>query len=326
MKMNKGAAPNGKSSLPPQAVVICLLFGVLGWIPSGTAGEASLAPRQLRELATLVARSDYAAQQDFAWIALSELTATYEQVLANSAARLPQSQRARRKLYSWRSGTQDFVDSLQRLLARLDGSVNLRLRIDETGPPVLYIDQQPVVLSGPELGAARLMERRIFDAYCAIYDCAEILPQTVSQSPRLQPDIDGRWWLEDYGRVSYRTTDGLICRFRAINERALKQQVCERIAAELRALARALREAQLAGHRIDWNGLRIESLAAGRGQRLLLRPGGAYLRLPLPSLAATGQLGEQLRYWLQRRVESERAQAEIPGPLLRAQLTEAMPR
>ncbi|MCB1760929.1 MAG: hypothetical protein KDI68_14255 [Gammaproteobacteria bacterium] len=297
------------------AILLCALFCR---VSPADAGEPSPQPGRLRDLVLQVAGSDYAAQQDFAWIALSELTASYEQALAASAERLPQSQRARRKLYSWRGGAQEFVDELRRLLALLDGTADLRLRVDETGPPVLYVDRQPVVLSGPELGAAQLMEQRIFDGYCAIYDCSGLQPRRgrAPESSREPAGAAGRWWLEDYGRVSYRTGDGLLCRFREIAGRVAKQQACERIATELRVLAEALREAQLAGHGIDWRGLRIESLAAGRGQRLMLHPHGAYLRLPLPSLAAGGGLSDPLLQWLRQRVAGEEARAEIPRSLL----------
>ena len=111
----------------------------------------------------------------------------------------------------------------------------------------------------------------------------------------------------------------MFCSFRSVDERRRKQRACEALASELRALAAALRQARYAGE-IEWETLRIESLAEGLGQRILLRPGGAYLRLALPLLASGEGLDEQLRFWLQRRINDEPAEAEVPAALLRRSL------
>ena len=292
-------------------------------LPSSTAqGESSSGQDEnsLSRLVQLVIASDENAQQDFSWIALSELAAAYEKVYQSSGSEVLKEKRARDKLISWRSGTQRYISELHALLERLPGSVELQIQAGEAGPPVIVIDGRPVVISGPEIGSSMLMEKRITDIYCALYDCGE-LSGKADRPSAVSAGSGGVWTLKNSGKASYETADGLIFTFSGISGRKAKEQISEDFAAEIRGLRAGLRDATEAGHRIDWNNLDIQPLAGGRGHRVQFNLDGEYLRMTLPGLAQPGALSPEVLAWIRRSaIDGMPAEVEIfadrllPGP------------
>ena len=271
------------------------------------------------QLVQIVAASGENEQQDFSWIALSELTAAYESVFTSSGSETPKERRSRDRLVSWRSATRSYISELQGLLERLPGSVDIQMQADSVEAPVIYIDGTPIVLSGPEIGGVKLMEKRIIDTYCAMYDCGELNTPAGQQPEAVYTSVGGSWHLRNFGKASYVTTDGLIFTFNGLSERPAKQQVCEAFAAELRNLAAGLRDALDAGHRIDWDRLEIQPLAGGRGHRIQFNRSGEYLRLELPLLARNGVPAAAMLAWIRERATGggESGEFEIAAdPLL----------
>jgi len=252
-------------------------------------------------LVQLVAESGADARQDFTWIALSELAAAYEIVFTNSRMEMPKAKKARAKLVSWRNGTRRFISELHNLIDRLGGSMEIQMQAEEAGPPVIYIDGEPVVISGPEIGSARLMEKRIIDTYCTMYDCSELSRPAEQQTTGGITPVGGIWTLRNFGKASYQTPDGLIFTFSGMSGRNLKQEICEQIAAEMRGLVSGLRDAIHAGHSIDWKHLEIQPLAASRGHRILFSRTGEYLRMDLPALSQLKLSVPGIRTWIEQR-------------------------
>jgi hypothetical protein len=273
---------------------------------SGKAGNT------FSRLVQIVADSGENAQQDFAWIALAELIAAYEKVYLSSRSERPREKKSREKLISWRSGTQSYISQLHSLLDRLPGSVELQLQVEAAGPPIIVIDGNPVVISGPEIGSAMLMEKRIIDTYCAMYDCSELDDIAEQRSAVVTTAGRGVWNLRKFGKASYETPDGLVFTFSGISGRKLKQQICEALALELRGLASGLRDAVNAGYAVDWNSLEIQTLAGSRGHKVLFNSAGEYIRMEIPELAQLGALPSGLLAWIkQRTTEEEPTEVEI---------------
>lgn len=252
-------------------------------------------------LVQIVAESGENEQQDFSWIALSELTAAYERVFMDSRTETPKEKRSRDKLISWRNGTRRYISELHDLLDRLPGSVEIQLQAETVGPPVIYIDGKPTIISGPDIGSADLMEKRIIDTYCAMYDCSE-LPTSAGQQPEAAPTPGGgSWSLRNVGQASYVTPDGLIFTFSGVSERKEKQRICEAFASEIRNLAAGLRGALDAGHVIHWDRIEIQPLTGSRGHRIQFNRSGESLRMELPLLARIGAPAAEMLAWIKQR-------------------------
>ena len=279
---------------------------LLPWNMAQSEAVRDPAADRFSRLAQIVAEAGENAKQDFSWIAISELTAAYEKVYLSSRGENPQERRAREKLFSWRSGTRSYLAMLHRLLERLPGSTELQIQASEAGPPIIYIDREPVVISGPDIGSVRFMEKRIVDTYCALYDGSELATPSGQQSDAVIPSGAGIWTLKRIGSASYTTPDGLVFVFSGVTGRSLKQQRCEAIAAEMRGVVAGLRDAADAGHLIQWSSLEIRLLAGGRGHRVRFNSAGEYLRAELPLLARIAPLQPLVFSWIKQRTIDER--------------------
>lgn len=313
----------GRDREQPWAGLKPLLLVALLLAPAGqTLGQKGVErpADNFSRLVRIVAAADQDAQQDFAWIALSELVAAYEKVYASSATERPKKQKAREKLYSWRSATRSYVAELYRLLERLSAGADIQIQAEEAGPPVIHINGTPVIISGPEIGSVMLMEKRIIDTYCDMYDCSD-LATAVERQAEMEPRISagsGSWTLQNFGRASYRTKDGLIFLFSGLSERDEKQRACDEIAAELRSLSAGLQDAALAGHWIEWESIDIQPLARELGERVRFNSAQEYLLLPLPLLAQSWPPAPGILNWLRQRAFDGTAEVEIVAdPLLR---------
>ncbi|MCB1750415.1 MAG: hypothetical protein KDI74_01755 [Gammaproteobacteria bacterium] len=314
-----GPAPARRSGRRFSARCCLLLLLPVLLLPAAMAFAGSVSRESggaLSRLVQMVSEAGASEQQDFAWIALSEVIAAYEKVYLSSATEVPKEKKARDKLISWRHGTRIYISELRDLLARFAGSIELQTQTE--GPPVIYIDGAPVVISGPEIGRANSLEKRIVDTYCALYDCGELF-RSESRVPAAESlPGPGNWTLRNFGKASYTTPDGLIFNFSGISDRNEKQQVCEALAAELRSLVAGLREAMDAGYRIDWNSLEIQQLSGGRGHRVLFNDAGEYLRMALPALSQFAALSPGIVAWIKRRsIGGTPAEVEIFADRLR---------
>ncbi|MET0087900.1 MAG: hypothetical protein ABW082_15450 [Sedimenticola sp.] len=260
---------------------------------------ANLSP--YTKLTRSVADADPLQRQDFAWIALSEIAHAYEQELKNSDLEQPNSRKRVLKLARWRKGIRSFIEQLHGHIDLLQRAEDVQLQADGSGPAILFIDDNPVVLSGPENGMAKLMEQRIIDSYCSLHDCSTL--QKAPEPPKLdEGPIAGGKWIFQHGRFArYETPDNLVFVFRSLDGRSEKQQACENIASELRQLAAAIRQAKRAGHRIDWSMLTVQPLENNSKSHVLLNGNGDYLQLKLPYLQRSQLLDENLVLWTKKR-------------------------
>ncbi len=259
------------------------------------------------QLTQFVAEADMQARQDFAWISISELIATYERVISESALERPDSSKERIKLTSWRSGAAAFSRDLQRLRERLRESVEVEVQPGGVGAAVIFIDGSPLVLSGPEIGAADRIETRILGDFCTMYLCPEFSTGNEAASPEVAPVGRGMWLLSNQRLPRYQTPDGLVFVFADLSARREKQETCEIIAGELRTLVGGLGASRRAGLAIDWQRLQVRPLKGAAGYHVTVNANGDYLRLELPYLSRHELLDLGGREWVKKRFDHQPA-------------------
>ena len=214
---------------------------------------------------------------------------------------LAKEARAQRKLARWRKGTRTFIEQLHELQALLSTAAEIEIHGDVAGPPVLFINDNPIVISGPGNGMQRLLEQRIIDTYCELHDCREIFAKPEPPAIAPEPVEPGGWSLGGNRRPRYETPDGLVFLFTDIGQRNGKQMMCESLATELRRLVAGLRNAERAGYAIEWQHLAIHSMELSGNDQLLLNRQGDYLPVALPALERTGLIQKEALQWIQQR-------------------------
>lgn len=258
---------------------------------------------QFIKLAETLEASEDIKRIDFAWIAVSEVTSAYEKVLEDSSSEVSENQKRRHKLSRWREGTREFIAELHLLLELISTSAEVKVHVEAGKLVTVFINNKPIVISGPEMNTSRLMERRIVDAYCELHDCGESLPSPQEPTASSAPIEKGRWILEKRQGAVYETPDGLVFNFSNLSGRVEKEQFCENIAKELRLLVSDLRKAKRSGLVIDWDVLEIQPLAATDASYVLLNKEGDYLQQNLPNLETIEVLRKDAIVWISKMVK-----------------------
>jgi hypothetical protein len=292
-------------------VFLTLLFaGLFSALPLQAAKEiridaSSRKTTPFLQLAEQITGAGDGQRRDFAWIAVSEVAAAYQEVLDRSTEQMPDTLKKERKLYRWRAGTRRFIEELHFMLSQLGSAREVHIQVPPTGTVIVFADEKPIAISGPEIGAARLMENRIIDSYCGVHDCSFLNQEPTKETPRATPKPKvppGSWSFDQYGNISFHTEDGIEFLFSSSGDRRRKQRICNSLAAELRILADGLRKTRRAGHSIVWEKLQVEPLAGSSKSRVLLNGAGEYLSLPLPYLEQSTVLREGGLAWIRAQI------------------------
>jgi hypothetical protein len=297
------------------AAVAVLLGSVLGPGPASVAAPAVAKPvgeTLFRTLAAAVSQAGRLERYDFASIALNELVAAYEGSYRESANEQHANPKARLKLARWRRESKTFIDQLNTLRTAVSDQSLIEIESDQSGPLLLFIDNVPVLISGPEIARAGPMEQRIMQRYCQLHDCeryhATLPTPVLAEVPRVR----GGWHLQHRQGASYETGDGLMFVFLTLEDRVEKQARCEAIAADLRLLVGHLQSARQAGHAIDWQQLSIATLHDGITEQIVINDAGVYLNMELGFFGNGRELLPPFRDWIRKRVAGEPASVVIP--------------
>lgn len=265
-----------------------------------------------RTLAARVALADRLARYDFATITLSQLITDYETSYRESALEQHSKPKAQRKLARWRRESRFFIDQLKARLAGINQQSHIEISVDQTGSLVLFIDNTPIVISGPEIGKVGQMEQQVVERFCTLHDCARY--RDTEPQPGKRPAarrVRGNWLLQSHQGAIYTTGDGLSFVFSSLDGRVEKQARCEAVAQDLRLLVAGLADAQRAGYTIDWEQLRLATLHDGITRQAVINNSGDYLNLKLTILGGQLNLDEPLLEWVKRQVTGEPAKAII---------------
>lgn len=297
------------------------LAAILFLLPSLVAGsngepaqgqQAVPAPRHLfYRLAEQVAGGDILQRFDFAQISLEELLDAYQSSYRESLQASSKRTSGNLKLARWRRGLDQYIAQLGDLRASLNYDSRIEIVTPPRGPISLFLDDDPVVVSGPELAKARQLEQRIVDRFCRLHDCSRYRQQQPVAKIEMPRMAAGQWQFQQHRSARYLTPDGLEFVFSSMQEREAKQRVCEAIAGDLRRLVNEIRNAHRAGYRIDWEALRIDTLYNGETEQLTLNRDGDYLNLDLIYFEQGRQPGPQLLAWMKQRAAEQEATAII---------------
>lgn len=299
----------------PQILAIALSLAGLFCSAAVLAGSEAVAKPASRNdfvlLAGEVARADPLARFDFATLALHELITVYEDSYRESAHERHDQAKAQLKLARWRRESKAFVDQLKAVSAGVSDQSRIEITVERSGPPILFIDDTPVVISGPEIGKAGLMEQRIMQRFCQLHECQRFRPPPAEPRVSEPERVAGGWQLTQRREASYETGDGLIFRFRSLENRQEKQARCEAIARDLRRLVAGIRRAREAGYSVDWRQLRIATLHDGVSEHIVINGTGDYIKLELDYFGSAREPDPALLGWAEKRAAGETSSVVI---------------
>jgi hypothetical protein len=303
----------------PKPTVRSLFAALALWLPPLGADPI---PTEIRlpqesalglfELAAQVSAGDETQQRDFAWVALAELLAAYEDEAATSRQAKPRDRKAWLKLSRWRSAAWAFSEELRQRLDALPQGAQVRIIAQGPNPVLISIDGQPTVISGPRAWDDQRLEQRIVLGYCSLQTC-DLGPEPEPALPGSTPDPapTGHWEYRQDRRPRYSTGDGLVFEFDQLDGAQAAGAAAEQLAGELRELATQLRGVRDLGTAVDWDNLQLRPRGDEDRHWVLLNRNGDYLRASLPRLYRNPELLRDAGPWLSARAEGEQTFLQI---------------
>ncbi len=304
----------------PKPTVRSLFAALALWLPPLGADPI---PTEIRlpqeselgliELAEQVSVGDETQQRDFAWVALSELLAAYEDEAATSRQSKARDRKARLKLSRWRSATWAFSGELRQRLDALQQGAEVRIFAQRPNPVMISIDGKPTVISGPKAWDDQRLEQQIVLAYCWLQPC-DLGPepeQALLPDSTPDPVQRGHWEYRQDRRPRYSTEGGLVFEFNRLDGAQAEGAAAEQLATELRELATQLRGVREMGTSVDWDNLRLLPRENQDQHWVLLNPNGDYLRASLPGLYRNPDLLREAGPWLSAQAEGEQTVLQI---------------
>ena len=289
------------------------------------AEEINLSRSKLVQLALHLEVADQEKQYEFSRIALLEMYNTYQYELDRSYTHLPKTPKKRAKVRGWRFATQSYLETINNYLYLMDSGTALSFFVSKQNKIFLLIGDIPVIISGPNSGADKQIERNIVQQFCLQYDCLEYFEKThrsskVSLSDNnqikaadefltdgsLTKENTGEWSLGANHKASLIMSNGLIFKFTNLKDRKDKQLWAMDISNELSVLADHLKRAQEKGKVISWSSLIIEDLPlTDSAYKVIVNQNNDYIKLSIPFLGENPVLFKDLIPWLKRYFENQ---------------------
>ncbi len=264
-----------------------------------------------KRLALAVSKAPTAVRAEFAAAAVSEMVLAF----GNEADRARQDVRDKapgRSPARWAAAVDGYAATLTTILHDTASDTPVDISIGTENDVALTINGTPVMVSFPQTVQQAVFEQRVVDRFCSRYRCEELIAdyQAVNPPPSIHA-APPRWSFSGQAGPVCATDDGLAFQFRDTLMLTQKRKACDRIIAELNALAIALAENRAAGIPIDWNQLSIRTLPGEDQHYVELDSAGGYIRMPLPGLASTARLFELVRPWLAAKVKGNSIQQVV---------------
>jgi hypothetical protein len=283
-----------------------VLITLLTCIQPGYAGSEITNTQKTKgifqTLTTDLSKANQLALYDFATIALKEVIVVYENSYQESHREQPQKKEAQLKLARWKRGLRIFIDQLITLQNTLNYDNKFDLITNPSGPAVLYINDNPVVLSGPEIAKANLMEQNIVERFCLLHDCSVYREKPAEEPIVVEKFSTGTWHLMHRQGARYETPDGLIFIFRTLDQREAKQQFCETLVQDLRLFLHHIKRAKHAGYLIDWQSISVSILHDDKTGHVVINDAGDYLSMEFNSINKLTKLDQRFIKWAEKHV------------------------
>ena len=299
--------PLAKSRPGLMSVLLLGLVLVVTQMQSQASSEAM--PSVVVQLARVLHDSPLPMRSDFAWLALTQMAEFYAEEAARARRELQHTSRAR-DAAQWAASVDDYARKIQAIADSITSATPISITVGIDHSVHIYVDGQPVILTGAISGQQSVYEQRVVERFCILYICEDLLPELEyserEQSVALtQTDATRAYWsFSQYAGPVCMTNDGLEFQFQQATDLGEKREACTRVVAELGELAMAIGREQQQGVRIDWAALKVRPAQADEPQRVILAP-RVEIVLPLSMLAANPQLLEMVRPWLKARVRGE---------------------
>ncbi|NOQ78483.1 MAG: hypothetical protein GQ546_03685, partial [Gammaproteobacteria bacterium] len=159
-------------------ILVVILSTIIFSNSSVYASEINLSRSKLVQLALHLEVADKQKQYDFSRIALIEMYHTYQYELQRSLTHLGKTLKKRAKVRSWRFATQSYLETINNYLYLMDSGSDFSFFISKQNKIFLIIGDVPVIITGPNSGADKQIEKNIVEQFCLQYDCREYFEKT----------------------------------------------------------------------------------------------------------------------------------------------------
>ncbi len=268
------------------------------------AFEIKLTQSHLLRLAEQLQKEDAARKYDFLHIALQQMYTSYAIEAEKAALERPPNAKKRAKIYRWQISSHQYLDSIENALIQLDIQDNPDFFISKQHKVIVLLDDHPpVIISGPNNGANRIIEQNIVEQFCLLYDCSKYFEKTQSgtafQLPNPGTEFSGSWTLKRDFKGAFVSDVGLIFNFNNLKQRKAKEQWMSEVYRELLVILDALQKAKNKAYTINWSVLKLEPLpVTDQAYKLLINTKQQFLKVNVPLLGKANGLLNLLKPWL----------------------------
>jgi hypothetical protein len=290
-------------------LIVCLGLVLVSSPTQSLASTSKVMPAVVVQLARELHDSPFPMRSDFAWLALTQMAEFYTGEAARARRELRHTSRAG-DASSWAAAVEDYARKIAALANSITTETPIVINVDNTNNVFVYIDGQPVIITGAIGGQQSAYEQRVLERFCVLYVCEDLLPEleySERDLPAVVTDTDestAYWSFSQYTGPVCMTNDGLEFQFQQMSDMGEKRVACTRAVAELSELARAITLSIKQGVRVDWDALKILHAPGDEPQWVMLAA-RAEIRLPLPLLAENPELLGLVRPWLKARVRGD---------------------
>ena len=262
------------------------------WAEGNDRSRASLFERT----AILAEMGGPDVRSDFALIALTSLTAAYEEE-ASLAVEEARSDLTQAELVGWSSSVLRYARQFEELMNDVTDGEPLAITVDEGRSVSIAIKQRTVILSHPRPGRQSMLEQSIIEQFCRGGTCAQLETEVDELAvPVYNSAIRPLWSFDEGGPVC--THDEVALRFpidaTLSNAREICQQFLEEIARLRQELAKQLRR----GVYVDWSNIQVHAVPVQESSRVELNDRGDSIIADLPILGRNPRLLILIQPWL----------------------------
>jgi hypothetical protein len=300
---------SGQSLAKSGSRFVLLLILLAATQTQSQASTSETMPSVVVQLARELHESPLPMRSDFAWLALTQMAGFYAEEAARARRELRHTSRAR-DASQWAASVDDYARQIQTLADSITTATPIIITVGIGNSVHVYVDGQPVILTGAISGQQSVYEQRVVERFCILYLCEDLLPELEYSKHEMsvaltQTDATRAYWsFSQYAGPVCMTNDGLEFQFQQATDLGEKREACTRVVAELSELALAIAREQQQGVRVDWAALKVLPAPADESQRVILAK-RVEIHLPLPLLAENPKLLEMVRPWLKARVRGE---------------------
>ncbi|MGB5179866.1 MAG: hypothetical protein WBP44_14195 [Gammaproteobacteria bacterium] len=292
--------------------LLLILFAGLPGVALPTqslAATSEATPSAIEQLARVLQDSPLPMRSDFAWLALTQMAGFYLEEADRARMESRNTPRAHDAM-QWAASVEDYARKITLLADSITSATAITISVGVDNSVQIYVERQPVILSGAISGQQSVYEQRVLERFCVLYSCEDLLPaldigaRELAAASTSTDEATAYWSFSQHAGPVCMTNDGLEFQFQQMTGLGEKREACTRAVAELGELAGAMVREQQQGVRIDWDGLQVLPAAADEPQRVRLAA-RVEIRLQLPMLAEHPELLRIVRPWLKARVRGE---------------------